>query len=113
MAAESSDLLTVTSSDKTTPEHGKGDNEGMDDIVKALTDFSAENDDGETDESLQAMLESNTVTISYSQTVRQCCTWQPNQLSCFYRAHHQCHQIMTINNLTIAMCTKKQMKRKI
>ena len=70
MTAESSDLLTMTSSDKTTPEHSKGDNEDMDDIVKALTDFSAGNNDGETDESSQAMLENNVVTISYTQTVR-------------------------------------------
>jgi len=71
MTAGSSDLLTITSSDKTTPEHSKGDNEDMNDIVKALTDFSAGNDDVETDDkSLQAMLENNIVTISYKQTVR-------------------------------------------
>ncbi|XP_065897745.1 protein scribble homolog isoform X3 [Dysidea avara] len=66
MTAESSDLFTITSSDKTTPEHNKGDNEDMDDIVKALTDFSAGNNNGETDD--DSLLENNIVTISYTQT---------------------------------------------
>ena len=112
MTAESSDLFTITSSDKTTPEHNKGDNEDMDDIVKALTDFSAGNNNGETDD--DSLLENNIVTISYTQTVRFPILYvATNSMPCpSYRAHHQHHQITTRKKTTRRKRMQKMKQKK-